>query len=134
MTCAVDWAGCSIKLSYVNADADSANDNEHSQELWTENGRGSKVSICEVSSGFDEAYCVIDTLRSLGGSEEEVACHLSESAILYRTGAQSRVIEQVLVAEKVRAFNEDIFNLTLYLFCSSLSLLVFALLPPPLIS
>lgn len=60
-------------------------------ELWTENPQGEALQIYEASTEQDEADFVVRTIVNLGMSR------LSDVAVLYRTNAQSRVIEEVFI-------------------------------------
>jgi len=62
------------------------------KNLWTEAGEGEQLRILEAASDSLEAYWLIDEIRDLisqGFSRSEIA-------ILYRSNAQSRVIEHTL--------------------------------------
>jgi DNA helicase-2/ATP-dependent DNA helicase PcrA len=62
-------------------------------KLWTQNSEGERIKIYRAKSGLDEASFIvsqIEELRSHGHTE-------SDFAILYRTNAQSRVIEEALL-------------------------------------
>lgn len=60
-------------------------------ELWTENPDGEALQIYEATNEQDEADFIIRTIISLGVSK------LSDVAVLYRTNAQSRVIEEAFL-------------------------------------
>lgn len=65
--------------------------------LWTDNGVGDKIKVHIGYNERDEAMYIandIDQLRSIGRS-------LSDMAILYRTNAQSRVIEDLLLRSAI---------------------------------
>jgi DNA helicase-2/ATP-dependent DNA helicase PcrA len=62
------------------------------KNLWTEAGEGERVRVFEAGSDGLEAAWLVDEVRSLIGEG-----HLrSEIAVLYRSNAQSRVIEHAL--------------------------------------
>ncbi len=63
------------------------------KNLWTENGTGEKIVWGKTASENEEARFV---LRTLSGLQESGDYGLSDFAILYRTNAQSRVIEESL--------------------------------------
>jgi DNA helicase-2/ATP-dependent DNA helicase PcrA len=63
------------------------------KELWSELGQGDPVRVIEVEDERSEARLVIAEIAAL--VEEGVSA--SEVAIFYRTNAQSRVLEEVLV-------------------------------------
>ncbi len=60
-------------------------------ELWTENPKGDALQLYEASNEQDEADFIIQSVIKLGVS------HLSDVAVLYRTNAQSRVIEEAFL-------------------------------------
>ncbi len=62
------------------------------KNLWTEAGEGEQLRILEAASDSLEAYWLIDEIRDLIGQ----GFSRSEIAILYRSNAQSRVIEHTL--------------------------------------
>lgn len=59
-------------------------------KLWTENPGGEKILVYEASNEHNEAEYIISTIVNMGLNLEDVA-------ILYRTNAQSRVIEEVFL-------------------------------------
>ena len=58
-------------------------------KLWTEKFEGEKISLYSASNGFDEAEYVVKTIKRLG--------NYKDIAVLYRTNAQSRVLEETLI-------------------------------------
>jgi len=60
-------------------------------KLWTENSSGDPLELYEATSETDEADFIVRTLISLGISK------LSDVAVLYRTNAQSRVVEEAFL-------------------------------------
>ena len=65
------------------------NKNHPILSLWTEAGAGEKITMIEAYSGADEASRIVDELKKLHESHE-----WNEMALLYRTNAQSRSIEE----------------------------------------
>ncbi len=63
-------------------------------KLWTQDDGGSPIDIYEATSEYDEINHVLETIRSK-------KIPLKDVAILYRTNAQSRVIEEVLMREGI---------------------------------
>lgn len=61
-------------------------------KLWTNNNKGKKIKIYEARDEKDEAQFVVNTIQSLMSSP-------GDSAVLYRTNAQSRVLEEVFLHE-----------------------------------
>jgi DNA helicase-2/ATP-dependent DNA helicase PcrA len=62
------------------------------KNLWTADGKGEPVRAYAAPSDIDEAAFVVDVVKSL--VDEGVS--LSEIAVLYRSNAQSRVLEHAL--------------------------------------
>ncbi len=60
-------------------------------ELWTENSHGEDVTIYEARNEQDEANYIINYIRNYGEA------NLKDIAVLYRTNAQSRVLEEVFL-------------------------------------
>ncbi len=63
------------------------------KHLWTDLGTGDPVTVYRAEDEHDEAAFISEQLGSL----EDVGKRLSDAAIFYRTHAQSRVLEEVLV-------------------------------------
>jgi DNA helicase-2/ATP-dependent DNA helicase PcrA len=67
------------------------------KNLWTESGEGEPLRVYEAVSDLQEAAWLIEEIKSLiaeGHSRSEVA-------VLYRSNAQSRVVEQALFSQGV---------------------------------
>ena len=64
------------------------------KNLWTENGPGGPIVIHEGYDQEDEALFVVQEIKRLA-SDEKLAYH--EIAVMYRTNAQSRPVEEALV-------------------------------------
>lgn len=62
-------------------------------QLFTENGVGEDISFYEASNEEEEAIYITNMIRKLVQNEDEYA----EVAVLYRTNAQSRVIEEAFL-------------------------------------
>ena len=71
-----------------------ANNNERmGKNLWTDGAEGELISIYSAFNELDEARFVVGKIKELrdqGGA-------LSEAALLYRSNAQSRVLEEALI-------------------------------------
>lgn len=61
--------------------------------LWTDKGSGERIKIYKAKNGFDEAQYICDKVISL----TRQGYGNSDIAILYRTNAQSRVIEEAFL-------------------------------------
>jgi DNA helicase-2/ATP-dependent DNA helicase PcrA len=60
-------------------------------KLWTENPDGEEIEVYEAMNEQDEADFILRTVANLGLK------NLRKAAVLYRTNAQSRVIEEALL-------------------------------------
>jgi DNA helicase-2/ATP-dependent DNA helicase PcrA len=67
------------------------------KELWTANDDGSKVVLVSTSDERDEAAYVVARIREL----MKAGVSLQDMAVFYRVHAQSRVLEDVMRAEKI---------------------------------
>jgi DNA helicase-2/ATP-dependent DNA helicase PcrA len=70
------------------------NSNRKPKKLWTENQQGAKITYYRADSEAAEGQFVAGRIKQLVDSGQR---KLSEIAILYRTNAQSRIIEEVLL-------------------------------------
>jgi DNA helicase-2/ATP-dependent DNA helicase PcrA len=70
------------------------NSNRKPKNLWTENDDGIKISYYRGDNEFGEGQFVAGKIHQLSSSGKR---RLSDIAILYRTNAQSRVIEETLL-------------------------------------
>ena len=68
------------------------NDNRLGKNLWTEAGAGEPIRVFDAYSDLDEARWIVDEIKAL--TREGHA--RSEIALLYRSNAQSRVLEHAL--------------------------------------
>lgn len=67
------------------------------KKLWTEQGPGDIISCYQADSEHDEGYYVTGEIRKNANKGRKFADH----AILYRTNAQSRVIEEILIKSDI---------------------------------
>ncbi len=65
--------------------------------LWTERGEGDPIRLFAAGDERDEAAWIADRIRQLNRSGESYG----NDAILYRTNAQSRVIEEMLMRASI---------------------------------
>jgi DNA helicase II / ATP-dependent DNA helicase PcrA len=70
------------------------NEGRLGKNLWTEGGSGDPIAVYAAFNEQDEAYFVVDRLRSWA----QEGNRRSEAAILYRSNAQSRQFEEKLMA------------------------------------
>ncbi|WP_371932708.1 DNA helicase PcrA [Bacillus carboniphilus] len=68
------------------------------KKLWTENDEGKKITYYQAERETDEAQFVVGQIQEL---LKEQSCKLSDIAILYRTNAQSRVMEEMLLKSNI---------------------------------
>ncbi|NEY73181.1 DNA helicase PcrA [Bacillus mesophilus] len=74
------------------------NKNRKPKKLWTENPEGNKIVYYRGSTEQDECYYVAGMIKQLLGNGQKKS---SDFAILYRTNAQSRVMEEVLLKSNI---------------------------------
>ncbi|MEI6915671.1 MAG: 3'-5' exonuclease, partial [Armatimonadota bacterium] len=75
----------------------SANENRADKKLWTENGIGKLITVWEAMDEVHEAELVAQHIEDqIAGGRKP-----SDFAILYRTNAQSRPFEEVLVHHRL---------------------------------
>src|SRR3990167_8987000 len=63
-------------------------------KLWTKNPNGEKISLYNASSEIDEANFIVERIIFLG-------LPFSSYAVLYRTNAQSRTVEEALLHDAI---------------------------------
>ncbi len=68
------------------------------KELWTEDGDGEPLSLYAAFNEHDEARYVVESIED---ALRKDGLKRSEIAILYRSNAQSRVLEEALLREKI---------------------------------
>ena len=74
------------------------NRQRHPKKLWTEKHDGEKVTILEVADEIEEARYIVE---KIGQEFRKNAKAFQDFAILYRTNAQSRVLEDALRADGI---------------------------------
>ena len=75
----------------------SQNTDRLGKDLWTETGDGEAIEVYQSINEYDEAYYVSERIKShidSGGCYQDLA-------ILYRSNAQSRLFEEVLVRDSI---------------------------------
>ena len=77
------------------------NTNRTPKRLRTDQGEGVKVTIHEAYNETEEADYVLDEATSLG-AHRGMGMGLGEAAVVYRTNAQSRALEEACVRRQVR--------------------------------
>src|SRR6185503_19246319 len=76
------------------------NRDRHEKALWTDRGGGEPIEIYQAGDERGEAYFVAQSIRRL---LDDGPASPNDIAILYRTNAQSRVLEEHLRAARVPA-------------------------------
>jgi len=72
----------------------SNNNNRKEKKLWTKNAVGDQIVLYQASDEHDESRYIANKIRELSDCEGR---RYSDFAILYRTNAQSRVLEEHLM-------------------------------------
>ena len=67
------------------------------KSLWTDSGAGAPITVFAAFNELEEAAFVIERLNKWAGRKRRY----NEAAVLYRSNAQSRVIESALIAEDI---------------------------------
>lgn len=73
------------------------NRNRKEKKLWTDNDEGNKITYYRGETERDEAYFIVEQASQM----KEKGRSYSDISVLYRTNAQSRVIEDVLVKANI---------------------------------
>ncbi len=72
----------------------SKNTNRKDKKLWTKNDSGSPITLFEARDEKDESDFVVNEINSL---RKEMKLKLDDFAVLYRTNAQSRALEEAFM-------------------------------------
>jgi DNA helicase-2/ATP-dependent DNA helicase PcrA len=72
----------------------SSNSQRKKTELWTDNEAGGKIEVIETFTQQEEAQFVV---REVEGLLKTGEAKLSDCAVMYRTNAQSRVLEEAFI-------------------------------------
>ncbi len=79
-------------------DVISKNKGRKDKKLWTDNEEGEAIRLLEAINEQEEAVYVATVIREAIDSNER---KLSEFAVLYRTNAQSRMLEEVFINHRI---------------------------------
>lgn len=74
------------------------NVNRRDKNLWTSNGKGDKISYYRGNNEHDEAYYVVKQIEKQRRDHQRA---FKDFAILYRTNAQSRLIEETFMKSSI---------------------------------
>ncbi len=72
----------------------SNNRNRLGKNLWTDADKGESIRVYEAGTDVDEAAFIVEEIQQL----KREGVNLTEMALLYRSNAQSRVLEHALVS------------------------------------
>jgi DNA helicase-2/ATP-dependent DNA helicase PcrA len=86
-------------LDTAQAVINAGDKRKHVKQLWTENGEGLQVSLHEGYDQDEEASFAADEIARLTASGEFT---LRDCAVMYRTNAQSRALEEALSRRGLR--------------------------------
>lgn len=88
-----NYRSTQVILDAANTVIDN-NSGRKPKNLWTANGNGSEIIYYQANDERDEARYVIENMQKLQLNE---GAKLGDMAVLYRTNAQSRVFEEMLI-------------------------------------
>ncbi|MGX6962572.1 DNA helicase PcrA [Vagococcus xieshaowenii] len=74
------------------------NDNRRKKDLWTENSDGEKITYYRGQTERDEARFIVENIQTLKVQENYTN---GDFAVLYRTNAQSRAVEDMFVKSNI---------------------------------
>jgi len=82
------------------------NVNQKKKKLWTKNTAGELLTLYEASNEKDEAQFIVNEIKQLTTGEEmekeeKKRLFFSDFAVLYRTNAQSRALEEAFLKENI---------------------------------
>ena len=69
------------------------------KEIWTENTTGDPVELNHFNNGDDEGNYIANTIKDLLRSQKNTS---QDIAVMYRTNAQSRIIEEALLLQNIK--------------------------------
>lgn len=75
----------------------SNNKGRKDKTLWTANGEGEKICLKQFDTAYDEAEFIAEDIRK----EVRDGASYNDSAVLYRTNAQSRLLEEKFIAMNI---------------------------------
>jgi len=81
------------------------NVNQKKKKLWTENEDGELLSIMEVENEKKEASQIVKEIKRAQKEDGET---LSDFAILYRTNAQSRALEEAFLKQAMKLISKEL--------------------------
>ena len=75
----------------------SNNKGRKDKTLWTANGEGEKISLRQFDTAYDEAEFIAEDIKK----EVRDGASYNDNAVLYRTNAQSRLLEEKFIAMNI---------------------------------
>ena len=69
------------------------------KDIWTDNATGDPVELNHFNNGDDEGNFIASTIKELLSSQENTS---QDIAVMYRTNAQSRIIEEALLLQNIK--------------------------------
>ena len=75
----------------------SNNKGRKDKTLWTANGEGEKISLRQFDTAYDEAEFITEDIKK----EVRDGASYNDNAVLYRTNAQSRLLEEKFIAMNI---------------------------------
>ena len=76
----------------------SNNKGRKRKTLWTANGQGDKVRYLSFQSAYEEAEYIAGDIKR---QAREGVCRYQDCAVLYRTNAQSRILEEKMMLQNI---------------------------------
>lgn len=73
------------------------NKDRKEKTLWTDNEKGEKIRLRQFDTAYDEAQFIAEDIKD----ETAQGANYSDHAVLYRTNAQSRLLEEKFVAMNI---------------------------------
>ena len=73
------------------------NKGRKNKTLWTANGEGEKISLRQFDTAYDEAEFIAEDIKK----EVRDGASYNDNAVLYRTNAQSRLLEEKFIAMNI---------------------------------
>ncbi|HEY1016826.1 MAG TPA: 3'-5' exonuclease, partial [Herpetosiphonaceae bacterium] len=86
-------------LDVAQAVIDAATERRHTTKIWSERTEGIQARIVEAYDGDEEARWTADEIQRLQASQGH---SLDDFAVMYRTNAQSRSLEEALISRAIR--------------------------------
>jgi DNA helicase II / ATP-dependent DNA helicase PcrA len=91
-----NYRSTGIILAAANA-LISHNDNRLGKKLWSSHGQGELISLYEAFNDLDEARFIVEQIKQ----HLNKGLQYNDFAILYRSNAQSRVLEEALIRAQI---------------------------------